>query len=294
MKNINENITITTENQNEWKEKLKNCETISGYVDVYKNAKFSAPKLKQSGYVNVYENVKFSAPKLETISSSVYVYKNAKFSAPRLKQSGSVYVNENAKFSAPKLETVSDYVYVNENAKFSAPKLKQSGSVDVNENAKLEKQLWKIASKNKWYVSDKSSEWLLKKKGNFVYQLSGVIFEKEWFDKIRKDKLSAEEVLAIDNTEHRRVAFEYMDKTKMKQLKDFKILDKVKDDGYGNPMNIWSFTIQNMDRPLKFLNCFCPTTKREYFLGTDKDKCWEAKAGLIGFEAKDIEYVKEW
>src|SRR3990167_4307054 len=67
----------------------------------------------------------------------------------------------------------------------------------------------------------------------------------EWINKILGDKLTAEEVFAIDNIEHRRVAFEHMDKIKMKKLKDFKVLDE-QTDGKGNPMKIVSFTIQNM------------------------------------------------
>ena len=43
----------------------------------------------------------------------------------------------------------------------------------------------------------------------------------------------------------------------MKQLKDFTILDEVKDDGHGHPMKIVSFTVQNMKEPLLFYNCFC-------------------------------------
>ncbi len=192
------------------------------------------------------------------------------------------------------IEEISGYVYVYKNATLTAPKLAEvSGSVDVYENAKLEKQLWKIASKNKWYVSDKSSGWLLSQNGNFVYKINNVEFPKEWFNKIRKDELTAEEAFAIDNIEHRRVAFEKMDKAKMKQLKDYKILDEQTDEK-GNPMKILSFTIQNMKEPLKFYNCLCPSSKREYFIGTEKDTCAEAKAACWGFSKGEIEFVNEW
>ena len=283
MKNTNEllkihngDIKITKENQESWIKKLEYIEIINGSVDVYQNAKASFPKLKN-------------------VSGPVYVYENAKVSFPNLKQSSYVDVCENAKASFPKLKSVSGYVYVCENAKVSFPKLESvSGFVDVrNGDIKLEKQLWKIASKNQWYVSEKSSEWLLSQKGNFVYQLNGIQFEKEWFDKIRKDELSPEEIFAIDNTEHRRVAYEFMDKQKMKQLKDYKILDE-KIDSKGNPMKILSFTIQNMKEPLKFYNCLCPSSKREYFLQTDKDTCDEAKVGMFGFKVEEAEFVEEW
>ena len=207
--------------------------------------------------------------------------------------SGYIDVSENATLTAPKLTEVSGYIDVRENATLTAPKLIKSGYINVRENATIEKQLWKIASKNKWYISEKSSEWLLSKNGNFEYRLNNVSFEKEWFNKIRKNELTAEEVFAIDNIEHRRIAYEFMDKAKMKKLKDYEVLDEVKDDGYGHEMKIVSFKVQNMQTPLIFLNCFCPSTSREYYLGTDKKTCNKAKMGSFGLD-KNIKFIKEW
>jgi hypothetical protein len=59
-------------------------------------------------------------------------------------------------------------------------------------------------------------------------------------------------------------------------------------------MKIISFTVQNMKEPLKFYNCFDPSTKREYFLGTDKNTCLEAKSALIGLNTEEVEFIKEW
>ncbi|HCC05020.1 TPA: hypothetical protein DEP58_01780 [Patescibacteria group bacterium] len=124
-----------------------------------------------------------------------------------------------------------------------------------------------------------------------LYHLHGVSFQKDWWTKIVGDKMSPSEIFAIDNLEHRRIAYEYMDKTKMKKLKDFKVLDEQTDEK-GNPMKIISFTVQNMNKPLKFYNCFCPTTKREYFIGTDKDTCTEAKNASFGLS--EVEWFNEW
>lgn len=101
-----------------------------------------------------------------------------------------------------------------------------------------------------------------------------------------------DEIFAIDNLEHRRIAYEYMDKSKMKQLKNFKILDEKIDDK-GNPMKIISFNVQNMDEDLIFYNCFCPSTGREYFVQTDKKECWEAKNHSFGLEG-EVEWINEW
>ena len=109
--------------------------------------------------------------------------------------------------------------------------------------------------------------------------------------KIVNDTMTPDEIFAIDNVEHRRIAYEFMDKSKMKSLKDFKILDE-QIDSKGNSMKIISFTVQNMDEPLKFYNCICPSTGREYFLGTDEETCIAAKNKSFGLEA--IEFVNEW
>jgi hypothetical protein len=230
----------------------------------------------------------------ENFEENIEIY--CEFTAPKLAEvSGYVYVRENAAFTAPKLAEVRGSVYVNQNAAFTAPKLAEvRGSVYVNQNAAMEKILWKNLSKVKWYITEYSSDWLIRKNGNFIYKLRNVEFTREWFLKIKNDELTPDEVFAIDNVEHRRIAYEFMDKAKMKQLKDFKILDKVEDDGYGNKMEVWSFTVQKMTEPLKFFNCFCPSTKREYFIQTDKDTCWEAKARQFGLEGKDVVWVKEW
>ena len=126
-----------------------------------------------------------------------------------------------------------------------------------------------------------------------VYKLNGVTFEKKWWTKVVKDKFSPEEIFAIDNLEHRRIAYEYMDKTKMKKLKDFKVLDETID-VYKNPMKVISFSVKNVEEPLKYLNVFCPTTGREYFIGTAEDKCNQAKAKSFGFKEEEIEFIQEW
>ena len=128
--------------------------------------------------------------------------------------------------------------------------------------------------------------------GTEIYKLHGVKFEKEWWEKIVNDTMTPEEIFAIDNLEHRRIAYEYMDKTKMKQLKDYKILDEQIDEK-GNQMKIISFKVKGIDEPIKYYNCICPTTKREYFVGTDKDTCQEAKLTSFGLD-DDNQFVNEW
>jgi len=126
-----------------------------------------------------------------------------------------------------------------------------------------------------------------------LYCLQGIKFEEKWWKKIVGDEMTPEEVFAIDNQEHRRIAYEYMDKAKMKTLKDFKILEEVKDDGFGYPMKIISFSVKNVNEPLIFLNCHCPTSGREYFIATKETNCQKAKMTSFGLSDND-KFNDEW
>ena len=129
--------------------------------------------------------------------------------------------------------------------------------------------------------------------GEKLYYLCGVKFEKEWWDKIRRGELSAEEVFAIDNVEHRRVAYEMMDKEKMKELKNFKVIDEGIDEK-GKSAKLISFNVQNMEEDLMFYNCIDASTDREYWLQVKNDiKTWkQAKDSMFGL--LEVEWVNEW
>ena len=204
------------------------------------------------------------------ITGCLYIYSNAELNALN-SVGGCLSINANAELKA--LNSVGGYLYINANVPY------------------LEQQLWKYCKKNRWFINEKSSKWLIDKKGNFEYRLNNVIFNREWFLKIKNDELLPDEVFAINNIEHRRVAYEFMDKSKMKYIKDFKVLDEEKDNK-GNVMKIVSFTVQNMKEPLKFYNCICPSSGREYFIGTNKNKAWEAKNSSFGLN--DCEWEEEF
>lgn len=116
--------------------------------------------------------------------------------------------------------------------------------------------------------------------GYKLYSINGVAFDEDLWKKVTNKNVKMSEIFAIENVEQRRVAYEIQNKSKMLELPDCKILDKVKDDGYGNPMKIIEFTVGGFESPFKYVNWFCPSTKREYFheiSGTDITDCFEAK-----------------
>jgi hypothetical protein len=185
-------------------------------------------------------------------------------------------------------------LYIYSNASLKADSLKSVGgylSLHSNVGEKLEKQLWKHNPRNEWIVNDTCSDWLLSREGKFKYHINGVVFPKTLFDAVRKDNLTAQKVFAIQNMEQRRVAYEKMDKIKMRDLPNLKMLDEAID-AYSNPMRIISFGIAGFTKPFKYLHCVCPSSGREYYLETKQDKCEAAKAKSFGLDA--IEFTEEW
>ena len=192
-----------------------------------------------------------------------------------------------------KIKKITGYLYIEHDAKLDA--LQSVGGdlyIRVKINSELEKHLWKICSRKKWYLTEHASEWLLKQKGNFIYRIEDIEFDKELFDAIRKDELSAAEVFSIESMEQRRVAYSRMDKSKMEELGGFRILNETTDN-YGNRMAIVSFNLDGFDKPFKYLDCICPSTQRRYFLETQKDTCQAAK--MASFDLSEVhQFDKEY
>jgi hypothetical protein len=129
------------------------------------------------------------------------------------------------------------------------------------------------------------------KDGKEFYYLSGVNFDKKLWKTVTSPDLTPKQVFAIENTEQRRIAYELMDKLKMKELDNYTVLEDSIDDS-GNPQKIVSFNIDGFDKPFIYYNCFCPTTGREYFLQTESTDCVAAKAQSFGLD--NVIFEREW
>ena len=178
------------------------------------------------GNLEIIEGETTDYSKLTKVTGYLSIYSNANLKALK-SVGGYLSINSNANLKAPQLKSVGGYLYINSKI-----------SID------LAKNLWeaKREKKTKWIVTNLAPEWLIERvttKGNTEYRINNVSFNLEWFNKIRKDELTADEVFAIDNVEHRRIAYEMMDKTKMSALKDFKVLDE-KIDNHGLKMRVVS------------------------------------------------------
>ena len=231
---------------------------------------------------------------------------------------GSVEItSSNAKEWNKKLEGVehiAGYLYISSNADLKALK-SVGGDLSIYSTADLKalksvggylsiyskipdhtaKVLLETHKTHQWYLSEDAPERLLKAKlSRVTYKILNVRFEKELFDNVRKDKLTAQEVFSLENLEQRRIAYQFMDKTKMKDLKKFKVLKTVKNDGYGYKMRTVQFEIEGFSKPFIYLNAFCPSTGREYFIETDTTDPWEAKYGSFGLNNINGTFITEW
>ena len=277
-------------------------EEITGDLFIYSSADLKAPNLKSvGGDLSIYSFADLKAPNLKSVGGYLSINSSADLKAPNLKSvGGDLSIYSSADLKAPNLKSVGGYLFIYSSADLKAPNLKSVGG-DLFINSKisidLAKNLWGANRKKntKWKVCNLVPDWLIKRvatKKDSVFKINNVELPFEWFEKIRKDKLSPGEVFAIDNVEHRRIAYEMMDKAKMKQLKDFTVLETGVDEK-GKKVEIVSFTVQNMKEPLIFYHCFCPSTGREYFLQTDQ-KTWKlAKARQFGFN-EIINFINEW
>jgi len=219
--------------------------------------------------------------KIQVITGNLYIYSNAELKADNLKSvGGDLCINSNVELKA--LKSVGGYLYINSNAELKTLK-SVGGDLYIYSRLKseTEKCLWKNHKNGQWYLTDNCSEFLLSREGKITYKIKGIVFDKFLFDKVRKDQLSAQEVFAITNIEQRRIAYERMDKLKMKDLTNYKTLDD-KTDNYGNPIRVVSFSINGYDTPFKYLNCVCPSSKREYFIETKQDTAEKAAAKSFG------------
>src|SRR6185369_17715350 len=109
----------------------------------------------------------------------------------------------------------------------TAPVLAQSGYVrlDTCLSPEMEKVLWESSKGKVWVMTDNASDWMLAQQGDIRYRINDVQFDKGLFFKIRNGELSAAEVFALPNMEQRRIAYEKMDKLKMKDLPGFEVID---------------------------------------------------------------------
>ncbi len=143
---------------------MKYGKIIEGNITMYQGDDISETEIIK-GYVNVYENAQFKAPKLTSVGGSVYVYENAQFTAPKLTSVGGyVSVYENAQFTAPKLTSVGGSVNVHKNATFKRNKhLKTNydNAQEVNFNSFLS---------SGYLFADKILAKIVSKKGN-VYKI---------------------------------------------------------------------------------------------------------------------------
>lgn len=126
--------------------------------------------------------------------------------------------------------------------------------------------------------------------GYKIYCIDWQILEEEMFDKIVNDRLSVEELLAIENNDTRAVAYEYFDKNKFSNIESKTLDEKI--DGKWNIMKIIEMDLKNMWK-VRYYVGICPSTKKTHYLATTQDTCELAKARSFWLK-KAIQFTNEF
>jgi hypothetical protein len=225
------------------------------------------------GYLYIRSDVKLEASNLKSVGGDLYIRSDAKLEALK-SVGGDLYIESDAKLEA--LKSVGGYLYI-----------------DAALNDKLARQLWKHNQKRTWILTVRCSEWLLSRNGNITYKINNVVFDKDLFLKVKDGKLSPMEVFTLKNIEQRRVAYERLDKARIRELEGLKILEETTDQ-QGKRMEIIEFSVNGFSKPFRFLHCIDASTDREYYLERANDTdCWTAKNKSFGLPEKH-RFTKEW
>ena len=112
---------------------------------------------------------------------------------------------------------------------------------------------------------------------------------KEEFEKITNDWYSVEELLAIEDSDIRAIAYEYFDKSKFDKL-DKKILDESIDWKW-NKMQVVEFDLKNIWKSRYYI-WICPSTWKTHYIWTDETTCEKAKSK--SFWIIEVEWINEF
>ena len=155
------NVDINSTNQEELLNKLKDVTKIMGYLNI--------------------RNInKLSLPLLTSVSESLYIHRNCEVDLPSLISVGeSLYVFEDC--CLPSLISI-------------------GGSLSVNNKSEdLEMQLYPHTIENKWFITEKSSNYIIcQDPKNAIYQLSTITVSRRLFLKINNGYKYPDEVFTID------------------------------------------------------------------------------------------------
>ena len=270
--------------------------SVGGNLDCSDNQLKTLPKnLSVKGSLYCYNNQLKGLPENLSVKGSLYCFNNQLKRLPEsLSVKGNLHCYNNQLKRLPENLRVEGSLYCYNNQLKTLPKnLSVRGDLNCSDN-QLKRLPESLSVGGDLNCSNNQLKRLPKNLSveGGLYPFENVRMDDiKLVNKILQDKLSAEEVFSIENAEHRRIAFEYMDKKKLFQLKGYKVIHEDIDDK-GNKMEIISFKVKNINKPLLFYHCVCPSTNREYMVQTDKKKCIQAKNNSFGLEK--IKWIDEW
>lgn len=101
------------------------------------------------------------------------------------------------------------------------------------------------------------------------------------------ESFSGEEILKYPNAEVRRILMEILGPTRILSLLQPRVIDE--DSDAGGERRLLAVDVPNAREPFVFLECRCPSTKRQYALRTPPTmkSCHQAAAWIAGFDNPD-------
>jgi len=191
------NVDINSTNQEELLNKLKDVTKIMGYLNIRNINKLSLPLLTSvSESLYIHRNCEVDLPSLISVGESLYVFEYCCLSS-LISIGGSLSVNVNC--NLPSLISVGESLYVFEDC--CLPSLISiGGSLSVNNKSEdLEMQLYPHTIENKWFITEKSSNYIIcQDPKNAIYQLSTITVSRRLFLKINNGYKYPDEVFTID------------------------------------------------------------------------------------------------
>ena len=145
-----------------------------------------------------------------------------------------------------------------------------------------------LDSKFRYHSTEKAA---IKFSDNYqFFYIHGIRFEKELWEKVKEKRLTAKQILQLENIGQRYIALMLYEPKRLLEELDAKLISKTK----RNELYSIGSILRNKD--LKLLKYLCPSTNREYvkfvpdnFIDADEAQAWSFQIKKEEYEILEVE-----
>src|SRR3989344_2447549 len=149
-------------------------------------------------------------------------------------------------------------------------------------------QIIQLDSKFRYHSTEKAD---IKFSDNYqFFYIHGIRFEKELWEKVKEKRLTAKQILQLENIGQRYIALMLYEPKRLLEELDAKLISKTK----RNELYSIGSILRNKD--LKLLKYLCPSTNREYvkfvpdnFIDADEAQAWSFQIKKEEYEILEVE-----